>query len=92
MKRQNLGAWRVFFFSFAAALCLFILGIGFVLVDYQGRKLSFGDDQPPFQVVEHQDGTADLKIKLMGKETELDVTAFDKMLKFICEFGCLPHS
>ena len=45
MKRQNRGAWRVFFFSFAAALCLFILGIGFVLVDYQGRKLSFGDDQ-----------------------------------------------
>lgn len=92
MEKQNRKAWRIFFFSFAAALCLFILGIGFVLVDYQGRKLSFGDDQPPFQVVEHQDGTADLKIKLMGKEAEYDFTAFDKMWKFICEFGCLPHS
>jgi len=59
------------FFSLCSRALSFYLGIGFVLVDYQGRKLSFGDDQPPFQVVEHQDGTADLKIKLMGKETEL---------------------
>ena len=38
---------RAFFLALGISLFLFITAVGFVVVDYQGRRLSFGESQPP---------------------------------------------
>ncbi len=92
MKTKNKSAWRVFFFSFCWALCFLILTLGMIAVDYQGRKLSFGDDTPPFRVLRQENGESVLEIKLFGGEKQMNFTFFDKIWSFICDFGCIPHN
>lgn len=80
-------------FSLALGLSLFVLMTlaGCVIVDYQGRKLSFGEDQPPLQV-EHLPGDrAQLNIDLFGVDTSVDFTQADRVLTFLWDFLCLPR-
>lgn len=89
--RSKMSPRAVFSFSFAFTFFVLLVSIGFIFVDYEGRKMSFGDDTPPFQVEEQNTGTSVLEIKTMGLHTEVDVTRLDNFFDFLCEFGCIPH-
>lgn len=82
---------RIFLCSFGISLALLITLGGLITVDARGRQMSFGEEQPPFTVWEHQDGTADLEILLFGQNFTLDFTLFDKIWKFFCDFSCIPY-
>lgn len=82
---------KSFLMAFTITLCVLILTAGMIAVDYQGRKLSFGDDTPPFSVHREEDRT-ELAIRLFGVNQELDITKIDEFWRFLCDFGCLPHS
>lgn len=92
MKKKRQKAGRTFLLSFTAALCLLILVLGALTVDYQGRRMSFGDDTPPFQVIGRENGNADLSMKLFGKEARVDFTFFNNLWNFLCDFSCIPHN
>lgn len=82
---------KVFLFAFGLSLCVLILGLGVATVDYQGRRLSFGDETPVFRVENYEDGTSRLRVKLLGLERTIPFTVFSEMWNFICEFSCIPH-
>ena len=82
---------RAFFLALGISLFLFITAVGFVVVDYQGRRLSFGDEQPPFQVEQLSNGKACLRVKLFGLNASWDVTSANRAWEAICDFCCIPH-
>ena len=82
---------RIFFLALGISLFLFITAVGFVVVDYQGRRLSFGDEQPPFQVEQLPNGKACLQVKLFGLNASWDVTSASRAWEAICDFCCIPH-
>ncbi len=86
MKRD----WRAFGFGLGLGLFVFITGGGLLAVDYQGRKMSFGDDTPVAQVVE-RDGRARLTVKAFGREQSWDVTELEEAWDLIRDFTCIPH-
>lgn len=92
MKKKGKNAGRTFLISFTAALCILILVLGFLTVDYQGRRMSFGDDTPPIQVIGRENGDADLSLKFFGKEAQVDFTFFNNLWNFLCDFSCIPHN
>lgn len=68
-ERQELARGkRRFRTAFVTTLCTLILLLGMVMVDYQGRKISFGDDTPPVQLRREEDGKRVLEIHTMGWE------------------------
>lgn len=89
---MNRGKYRWFAWAFGVTLSLLILVTGLVIVDTQGRRMSFGDEQPAIQV-KHLDGDrARLEVKVLGFEGSWDVTAADRAFQFVCDFCCIPHS
>lgn len=80
---------RAFWLSFSIALFVFLTVAGMLLVDYEGRKLSFGDSTPMARV-ERQGERARLRIKAFGQEKTWDVTKVEQALEFLREFACLP--
>lgn len=88
MKHSRVGAFGL---SLGISLFVLLTGVGCVVVDYQGRKMSFGDTQPPLQVEELPGGKAELEVKLFGWEDSVDFTFADKAYHFLWEFLCLPH-
>lgn len=92
LKKRNDGkSRRSFWFSLAISLFLFLTAAGCLVVDYQGRRLSFGDPDPVVRIERKLKGQALLEIKAFGRETAVDVTEIDKFLDFLCDFGCIPH-
>ena len=89
MKRKNK---RVFALSLGLSLFVFLTLAGCVVVDTQGRRLSFGDDQPPFQVEHLPNDQARLDVKLFGTDTSSDFTQADRVLNMVRDFFCLPQS
>ena len=81
---------RVFWFSLALSLFVFLTVVGLVTVDYQGRKLSFGDSTPPI-ALDRQSDPPQLRIKVFGVEENYDAAKLEKALDFLWDFGCLPH-
>lgn len=81
---------RVFWFSFSISFFVFLTALGFLVVDYQGRKLSFGDSAPPI-ALDRQSDPPRLRVKAFGIEEDFDATPLHKALDFLCDFGCLPH-
>ena len=79
---------RAFFLALGISLFLFITAVGFVVVDYQGRRLSFGESQPPLWLR----GRYTLEVDLLGVEASLDATALGRARDFLLDFLCLPHS
>lgn len=82
--------WRAFGFGLGIGLFVFLTTAGLLAVDYQGRKMSFGDDTPVARV-EERDGRARLTVKAFGREESWDVTELDKMWDMVRDFGCIPH-
>lgn len=81
---------RPFWFGLGIGLFVFLTIAGLLTVDYQGRKLSFGDSTPLAQVERSPEHTQ-LSVKAFGHEGSWDITKLDQIWEFLCEFGCLPH-
>ncbi len=86
-KRNN----HAFWLGFGVTLSLLVAGTGLLAVDYQGRRLSFGDAAPPLAVDRLPDGTTQLTVKAFGVEEEVDITAVDQAVNFLWDFACLPR-
>ncbi len=84
------GERRAFWVSLALGLCVFMMAAGFLVVDYQGRRLSFGDSTPPISL-DRQSDPPRLHIKAFGMEESFDASGIDAALDFFCDFGCIPH-
>lgn len=91
MKRKDKTSGRLFWCSLGMSLSLLLAVGGIVVVDYQGRRLSFGDDTPPFRVADKPGNRVELEMDLLGVEKAWDVTGIDEFWKFLCDFGCIPH-
>lgn len=81
---------RAFWFALGVGLFVFITAAGFLTVDYQGRKLSFGDSTPPVSL-DRQSSPPALHVKVFGVEGTFDASGIDRAMDFICDFGCIPH-
>ena len=92
MKRQKSKRpeRRTFWFSLGLGLFVFLTAAGLLAVDYQGRKLSFGDSTPPV-VLDRQQDPPQLPVKAFGVEESWDATGLENFLDFLCDFGCLPR-
>lgn len=86
MKRD----WRPFWFGFGLGMFVFLTGVGLLAVDYEGRKLSFGDETPVAHV-ERSAQRTELTVRAFGHRKTWDVTGLDQAWCFLCDFGCLPH-
>ncbi len=82
---------QVFLFSLGLALFFLIAFTGIVMVDWQGRSLSFGDTSPPFQIEDRPGGGKELDVKLLGREAQVDITGLGNFFNFLCDFCCIPH-
>ena len=80
-----------FLFSLGISLFLLLTAAGLLAVDYQGRRLSFGDNDLPFQTTAMPNGRTALQIKLMGQEGKIDITELEKFYHFLLDFSCIPH-
>ncbi len=91
MKKQDPKGRRAFLLSLGISLFLLLTAAGLVAVDWQGRSLSFGDDDPPFRVVDGPGDKTELEVKLLGAEGRVDITKLNDFFDFLCDFGCIPH-
>lgn len=89
MKRKKR---RIFAFTLGLSLFVLITLAGCVIVDYQGRRLSFGEDQPPFQVERLPGNRSCLEVDLFGVEAKVDFTQAGRILDLLRDFFCLPGS
>ena len=80
-----------FYFSLGLSLFLLLTTAGLLTVDYQGRRLSFGDTDLPLQTAQRPGGRTALQIKAMGAEGEIDITGLEKIYHFLLDFSCIPH-
>ncbi len=83
---------RPFFYSLGISLFLLLIVAGLLMVDYQGRRLSFGDGDLPFEKKDMPGGKTEVQIKLLGLEKRVDITKIDKFCNFLLDFSCIPHS
>lgn len=81
---------RAFWFGLGIGLFVFMTAAGLIVVDYQGRKLSFGDSAPPISL-DRQSNPPRLQVKVFGVEESWDASKIKEAMDFLCDFGCLPH-
>ncbi|WP_322180261.1 hypothetical protein [Neglectibacter caecimuris] len=81
-----------FLYSLGFSLFLLLTVAGLLTVDYQGRRLSFGDSDLPFEKQDLPGGKTELQIKLLGLEKRVNITEIDKFYNFLLDFSCIPHS
>ena len=86
MKRD----WRAFWMGFGVSIFVFLTGAGLLMVDYEGRKLSFGDDAPIARV-ERGPARTDLTVRAFGRKGTWDVTELDRAWCLLCDSMCVPH-
>lgn len=82
---------RTFLFSFFSTIVILVLIIGLLLVDAEGRRLSFNDTSPAFEILYQTDGTAQMQINAFSLDRRVDVTGLVKAWHFIADFFCIPH-
>ena len=82
---------RAFLLSFFGTAVILLLIIGLLLVDAEGRRLSFNDTSPAFEIIYNMDGTADMQINAFSLDKRINVTGFVKTWHFIADFFCIPH-
>ena len=88
MERKNR---QPFYFSLGLSLFLLMTTAGLLTVDYQGRRLSFGDTDLPLQTKALPNGRTALQVKVLGTEGEIDITGLEKIYHFLLDFSCIPH-
>lgn len=76
--------------GFGIGMFVFLTSVGLLTVDYEGRRLSFGDDTPIAQV-EKGPYRTELTVKAFGHRRTWDVTELDRAWGFLCDFMCIPH-
>lgn len=81
---------RIFALSLGFSLWVLLTVAGCVIVDYRGRRMSFGENTPPVQVERQPDGSAQLDVDLLGVEAQMDFTGPARALELLREFFCLP--
>ena len=81
-----------FLYSLGFSLFLLLTVAGLLTVDYQGRRLSFGDSDLPFEKQDLPGGKTELQLKLLGLEKRVNITEIDKFYNFLLDFSCIPHS
>ena len=83
---------RPFLVSFFATILVIVLIFGILFVDARGRKLSFNDTDPPFEMVYHADETAELQINAFSIDRRVNVTGAVRIWHLIADFFCIPHA
>lgn len=81
---------RIFAMSLGFSLAVLLTVAGCVIVDCQGRRMSFGEEDPPLHVERRADGSAQLEVQVLGVEAQLDFTGPAQALELLREFFCLP--
>lgn len=89
-EKMTMREKRAFMIPFTITLCTIILLYGLLKVDVNGRRMSFADTKPPFEVVEKYDGTSSLRIRFMGIDTERDFTRAMELWQKFKDFCCIP--
>ena len=74
----------------AVLVLLFVFGM--LMVDAEGRRLSFNDNAPPAEMLYQADGKAFLKINAFELDARIPVTGAVKVWRFFEKFFCLPQS
>ena len=82
---------HTFALSLALSLFVFLSLAGCAIVSPRVCRLSFGDEQPPFQVEQLSNGKACLRVKLFGLDAAWDVTSASRAWDAVCDFCCIPH-
>lgn len=80
-----------FLVSFLCTMLVLLLLIGLVVVDTQGRRISFNDTSPAVEILYTENGTAQLQINAFSLDQKINITAFVKLWHFIADFFCIPH-
>ncbi len=83
---------RAFWVSFLATLLTVILVFAILFVDAEGRKLSFNDTAPPFEMLYYADETAELQINAFSLDKRVDVSGIVRVWHFIADFFCIPRA
>lgn len=89
--RRSRAERRVFLCSLGVTLCVLILVFGLITVDYQGRRLSFGDADLPLEKAVAADGKTRLTVRAFGLQGSFDITELEKFWHFFLDFSCIPH-
>lgn len=82
---------RTFLASFFLTLLLVSLILGIFAVDSEGRRLSFNDTSPPFEVIYRRDGRALIQVNAFSLDRRFDATGLVKVWHFVADFFCIPH-
>ena len=80
---------RPFLISFLCTALALLFLVGILVVDAEGRRLSFNDTSPALELVYHAAGTAALQVNAFRLDRRIDVTGLVRVWHFIADFFCL---
>lgn len=83
---------RAFLMSFFCTVLVLLFVFGMLMVDAEGRRLSFNDNAPPAEMLYQADGKAFLKNTRLSWMRESPLTGAVKVWRFFEKFFCLPQS
>lgn len=70
-KKNRFRRWKAFGTAFTLTLCLLTLGLGFLIADYNTRKVAFGEDSVRTEFRRLDNGK--LSVTALGEETVLEL-------------------
>ena len=79
---------RAFLMSFFCTVLVLLFVFGMLMVDAEGRRLSFNDNAPPAEMLYQADGKAFLKINAFELDARIPVTGAVKVWRFFEKFFC----
>lgn len=82
---------RPFLISFLCTALALLFLVGILVVDAEGRRLSFNDTSPALELVYNADGTADMQVNAFRLDRQFDVTGLVRVWHFIADFFCIPR-
>ena len=83
---------RAFILSFFCTVLVLLFVFGILMVDAEGRRLSFNDSAPPAEILYKADGSAFLQVNAFELDKRIPVTGVMKVWRFVEKFFCLPQS
>ncbi len=82
---------RPFVISFLLTLLAALLILGILAVDTEGRRLSFNDDSPAFEIVYGMNDSARLRVNAFSWGREFAFTWPVRVWHFVADFFCIPR-